>query len=240
MFGACQDITDFRRAQQENLDREKLESIGTLASGIAHDFNNLLGAVVAQSELALEELAAGSRPEQELKAIRDGALRGSEIVRQLMVYAGKDRASVGLVNVSLIVDEMLQLLKISVSKHAVLETDLGKDLPAVRADTAQLRQIVLNLVTNASEAIGDRAGVIRVTTKCVRDRASTSAKGMADGDNLQLEVSDSGPGMSQETQARVFDPFFTTKSSGHGLGLAVVQGIVQKSLRGHHYCQRAG
>jgi len=227
MFGACQDITDFRRAQQENLARQKLESVGTLASGIAHDFNNLLGAVVAQAELALGELATGSHPEEELKAIRDVAMRGSEIVRQLMIYAGKDSAAVELVNVSGIVEEMLQLLKVSVSKHAVLETDLGKDLPAVRADAAQLRQIVLNLVTNASEAIGDRDGVIRVTTKRVEGRPSTITKGLAEGDYLQLEVSDSGCGMSQETQARVFDPFFTTKSSGHGLGLAVVHGIVR-------------
>jgi two-component system cell cycle sensor histidine kinase/response regulator CckA len=231
MFGACQDITDFRRAQQENLARQKLESIGTLASGIAHDFNNLLGGVVAQAELALSELAAGLHPEEELRAIRDGALRGSEIVRQLMVYAGKDSATVGLVNVSRIVEEMLQLLKISVSKHAVLETDLGQYLPAVRADAAQLRQIVLNLVTNASEAIGDRDGVIRVSTKWVDGRASEITKGLAEGDYLQLEVSDTGCGMSQETEARVFDPFFTTKSSGHGLGLAVVQGIV-RSLGG--------
>jgi hypothetical protein len=110
--------------------------------------------------------------------------------------------------------------------------DLGKDLPAVRADAAQLRQIVLNLVTNASEALGDRDGVIRATTKCVEEgRAATITNDLAEGDYLQLEVSDSGSGMSQETQARVFDPFFTAKSSGHGLGLAVVQGIV-RGLRG--------
>jgi PAS domain S-box-containing protein len=169
MFGSFQDITVLRRVQQENLARQKLESIGTLAIGIAHDFNNLLGGVVAQAELALGELATGSSPEEELKVIRDGAMRGSEIVRQLMIYAGKDSAAGGLVNVSRIVEEMLQLLKVSVSKHAVLETDLSKDLPAVRADAAQLQQIVLNLVTNASEAIGDRDGVIRVTTKCVEE-----------------------------------------------------------------------
>ncbi len=231
MFGACQDITDFRRAQRENLAKQKLESIGTLASGIAHDFNNLLGAVVAQAELALAELAAGSRPEEELEAIRNVAIRGSEIVRQLMIYAGKDFAAGGQVNVTWIVEEMLQLLKVSVSKHAILETDLGKDLPAIRADAAQLRQIVLNLVTNASEALGDQDGVIRVTTKCVGvARAATITSGLAEGDYLQLEVSDSGCGMSQEMQAKVFDPFFTTKSRGHGLGLAVVQGIVVSLL----------
>ncbi len=230
MFGACQDITDFKRAQRENLARQKLESIGTLASGIAHDFNNVLGGVVAQAELALKELAAGSNPEEELNAIRDGAIQGSEIVNQLLIYAGKDSAPAGLVDISRIVDEMLQLLKVSVPKHAVLETNFGKDLPAVRADAAQLRQIVLNLVMNAAEAIGDEDGVIQVTTSRA-DRASVIANGLAEGDYIKLEVSDNGCGMSEETLARVFDPFFTTKSSGHGLGLAVVQGIV-RSLSG--------
>ncbi len=234
MFGACQDITEFRRAQRENLARQKLESIGTLAGGIAHDFNNLLGGVVAQAELALTELAAGSSPHDELKAIRDGAIRGSEIVRQLMIYAGQDSAAAGLVNVSRIVEETLALLQVSVSKHIVLETGLGKDLPVVRADPAQVRQIVLNLVTNASEAIGDGDGLIRVSTMCVQDRALAIAKGLADCDYLQMEVSDSGCGMSQETQARLFDPFFTTKSSSQGLGLAVVQGIV-RNLGGSIY-----
>jgi PAS domain-containing protein len=185
MFGACQDITDFKRAQRENLARQKLESIGTLASGIAHDFNNVLGGVVAQAELALKELAAGSNPEEELNAIRDGAIQGSEIVNQLLIYAGKDSAPAGLVEISRIVDEMLQLLKVSVPKHAVLETNFGKDLPAVRADAAQLRQIVLNLVMNAAEAIGDEDGVIQVTTSRA-DRASVIANGLAEGDRKSV------------------------------------------------------
>ena len=232
LVGSVHDITDSRRAQEESFARQKLESVGTLASGIAHDFNNLLGGVLAQAELALEELAAGSTPEEELKAIREVAIRGSEIVRQLMIYAGKEDEVVGLVDVSQIVKEMLELLKVSVSKHATLETDLGKDLPAVRANAAQLRQIVMNLVTNASEAIGDRDGVIRVTTRRVTlDRAAAISRNSVESDYLQLEVSDTGCGMSPEMQARVFDPFFTTKSAGHGLGLAVVHGIV-RGLRG--------
>jgi PAS domain S-box-containing protein len=234
VFGACQDITEVRRAQQESIARQKLESVGTLASGIAHDFNNLLGGVLAESELALAELAAGLHPEEELKAIRDVALRGSEIVRQLMIYAGKESAVVGLVDLSRIVKEMIELLKVSVSKHAVLETDLGQDLPAIHADAAQLRQIVLNLATNASEAIGDRDGVIRVTTRYVRageDSPGGFSSHPADIDYVQLVVSDTGRGMFPGVQAKVFDPFFTTKSAGHGLGLAIVDGIV-RSLHG--------
>ena len=234
MFGACQDVTDARRAQQEILERQKLESVGTLAGGIAHDFNNLLGGVVAQAELALGELDAGSTPQAELNAIRDVALQGSEIVRQLMIYAGKESAVAGPADVSEIVREMLELLKVSVSKHAVLETDLGSGLPPVRANAAQLRQIVMNLVTNASEAIGDRDGAIRVSTRRVKAgsySAGAPSDRVADGDYLQLEVSDTGCGMPPELQAKVFDPFFTTKSAGHGLGLAIVQGVV-RSLGG--------
>ena len=230
VFGAVRDITDERRAQEENVARQKLESVGTLANGIAHDFNNLLGGVVAQSELALSEVAAGVNPVEELRAIREVAIRGSEIVRELMIYAGKETAAVGLVDVSQIVKEMLELFKVSVSKHAVLETNLGQGCPGVRANAAQLRRIVMNLVTNASDALGDRDGVIRVTTSCVNvgQKPLVGISGrLADGDYLELEVSDTGCGISQETQAKMFDPFFTTKSAGHGLGLAIVDGIVR-------------
>jgi PAS domain S-box-containing protein len=234
VVGATQDITDLKRAQQESAARQKLESLGTLASGIAHDFNNLLGAVLATSELALAELEDGLQPREELGAIRDVALRGSEIVRQLMVYAGAESATVGPVDMSRIVREMIELLKVSVSKHALLETDLANDLSTVQADAAQIRQIVMNLVTNASEAIGDRDGVIRIATRRTSlDQGSfdeTSGRVSA-ADYVQLEVSDTGCGMPSQVQNRVFDPFFTTKPAGHGLGLAIVDGIV-RSLQG--------
>jgi signal transduction histidine kinase/CheY-like chemotaxis protein len=234
VIGATQDITDLKRSQQESTARQKLESVGTLASGIAHDFNNLLGGVLAEAELALAELDAGLHPKEELTAIRDTALRGSEIVRQLMVYAGQEAAIVGPVDLSRIVKEMIELLKVSVSKHARLETHLDNDLPVVQGDAAQLRQIVMNLVTNASEAIGNRDGVIRVTTRRTRPTQSSSgeiSRHVPDIDYVELEVSDTGRGMSPGVQTRVFDPFFTTKSAGHGLGLAIVDGVV-RSLHG--------
>jgi PAS domain S-box-containing protein len=224
------DITDLKRMWKESFFRQNLESVGTLASGIAHDFNNLLGGVLAQAEAALGELAAGSRPEEELKAIRDVAMRGSEIVRQLMIYAGKESAVVGPVDLSKTVAEMLSLLKVSVTKHAVIKADLDQGLPAIRASAAQVRQIVMNLITNASDAIGDREGVIRVITRrtTLKEELSTIAsESLPGGDYIELEVSDTGCGMSPQTQAKVFDPFFTTKSAGRGLGLAVVHGSVQ-------------
>jgi two-component system cell cycle sensor histidine kinase/response regulator CckA len=228
VFGVLQDITDTRRTQEASFARQKLESVGTLASGIAHDFNNLLGGVMAQAELALEEYHAGASPEEELNRIRDGAIRGSEIVRQLMIYAGKESEAVGLVDISQVARGMIELLKVSVSKHAALVTDFGPGLPAVRGSAGQIQQIVMNLVTNAAEALDDKDGVIRVATRRVDiDGAEAALKGIAEGDYVELEVADTGRGMSAETQARIFDPFFTTKDQGHGLGLGVVRGIVR-------------
>lgn len=232
IFGSCQDVTDAKRAQEEAFARQKLESLGTLAGGIAHDFNNLLGGVLAQTELAMAELATGSHPDEELKAIRDVAIRGSEIVRQLMIYAGRESEVLGPVDVSKVVEGMLGLFKVTVSRHATLVTNLDEDLPAVQARTAQLSQIVMNLVVNASEAIGNRDGAIRVSTEHIAvGQAEAIANGIPPGDFVQLEVSDTGCGMSAETKAKVLEPFFTTKFSGRGLGLAVVHGIV-RSLRG--------
>jgi PAS domain S-box-containing protein len=234
MFGTCQDLTDARRAEEDAFARQKLESLGTLASGIAHDFNNLLGAMLAQAELATAELASGSHAEEELKQIREVAIRGSEIVRQLMIYAGKEGDVLELIDISKAVEGMVGLLKVSVSRHATIVTDLAESLPAVKARPAQLRQIVMNLVVNASDAIRDREGIIHVTTRCVTSDHVTglgTSDCLAPGEYVEMEISDTGIGMSPETMSRVFDPFFTTKSAGRGLGLAVVHGIV-RSLNG--------
>ena len=229
LVGSVHDITELRRVQKVDLARQKLESVGTLAAGIAHDFNNLLGAVLGQAEVALMSLPIGSSPEGELKAIRDVAARGADVVRQLMTYAGKESVVVGLVDASQTIREVLALLKVSVSKHAELELRLGQPLPLVRANAAQLQQVVMNLVSNASDAIGDREGVIRVTTKCEKvDQDSwASSHGLQNGDYVLLEVSDNGCGMAPEMQARVFDPFYTTKSAGQGLGLSIIHGIIR-------------
>ena len=225
-----EDITEMKRTQEEALFRQKLESVGTLAGGIAHDFNNLLGAVQAQAELAAAELDAGASCKEELNSICQLTMRASEIVRQLMIYAGAESAVVELVDLSKTVDQMLSLLKVSVTKRAAIDTRFDGNLPAIRASAAQLRQVVMNLITNASDAIGERDGVIRVITSRVTlngESPAVFAATLPDGDYVQLEVSDTGSGMSRQTQAKVFDPFFTTKSAGRGLGLAVVQGIVR-------------
>ena len=230
LVGCCSDLTDVRHIQEEALARQKLEGMGVLASGIAHDFNNLLGGILASAELALSERGDGSFGNEELLRIQTAAIRGAEIVRQLMIFGGAESPAFEPVDLSLLIEEMLQLLKISISKPATLELDLGKNLRAAQANPTQIRQVVMNLVTNASEAIGERQGVIRVTTelrKIDRESAATGAANLPDGDYVQLEVSDTGCGITPQVQARIFDPFFTTKHAGRGMGLAVVQGIVR-------------
>jgi two-component system, cell cycle sensor histidine kinase and response regulator CckA len=231
VFGTCQDITDSRRTQEAAVARHKLESLGVLAGGIAHDFNNLLGGILAEAELVEDDLPAGSSVVEEIGKIKEVAIRGSEIVRELMLYAGHDQAHlVEPVDLSELVEDMLELLKVSISKHAALKTDLNQSLPAAWGNAAQIRQVVMNLLINASEAIGEKEGVINVTTEHVnggKDLAPNSATDLPEGDYVRLEVSDTGCGMTEEAKAKIFDPFFTTKFAGRGLGLAVVQGIVR-------------
>jgi PAS domain S-box-containing protein len=231
-IASCIDITELKLAQEENLGRQKLESVGVLAAGIAHDFNNLLGGMLAEAELVAGELPAGSDLMEEVQRIKDLGVRGSEIVRQLMVYAGRETEDFEPVELTRLVEEMLDLLKVSVSKRAILKTNLAKNLPAIKGNAPQLRQVVMNLIINASEALGEMNGIITVTTSFViggKDLARESSMEFAGVDLVRLEVSDTGSGFSEELRGKIFDPFFTTKFTGRGLGLAVVQGVV----RGH-------
>jgi two-component system, cell cycle sensor histidine kinase and response regulator CckA len=216
--GCSVDITDLRRAQERSLETQKLESLGILARGVAHDFNNLLGSILANSELALADLDSASAVREGIEEIQTVAVRAAEIVRELMIFAGQEDPVFEQVDLSELVGEMLQLLKISISKRAALRTDLQKDAPRVRANAAQMRQVVMNLITNASEALGENGGTISITLRQVRSGSE---------EHLLLEVSDTGCGMTEETQARIFDPFFTTKFAGRGLGLAAVRGIIR-------------
>jgi two-component system, cell cycle sensor histidine kinase and response regulator CckA len=227
IIGSCVDISDLKRTQEEALAKQNLEGLGVLAGGIAHDFNNLLGGIYAHAELLEAELAEGSGTCERVQTIKHSAMRGSEIVRELMVYAGNDRPDrVEAINVSQLVHQMLELLRVSISKRAVLKTDIADDIPLALGNASQLRQIVMNLVINASEAIGEKPGVITVTTAHERGTNSPSS-GRPKGNFLRLEVSDTGTGMTEATKAKIFDPFFTTKFAGRGMGLAVVKGIVR-------------
>jgi nitrogen-specific signal transduction histidine kinase/CheY-like chemotaxis protein len=233
-----------KRTQEEALARQKLESLGVLAGGIAHDFNNLLGGILAEAELIEADLAADLSPSEEVARIKSVAIRGAEIVRQLMIYAGQDLASLSEpVDLSHLVEEMLELLRVSVCKQVVLKIDLHPKLPAVLGNAPQIRQVVMNLVINASEAINEKEGSIHVSTSHVTlGQGSTldNTSNLPPGDYVQLEVSDTGCGMSEEARAKIFDPFYTTKFAGRGMGLAVVQGIVREQGGAVHVVSAPG
>ena len=174
-----------------------------LTRGIAHDFNNLLGSILTNAELAETEPAAASSHGEAIQAIKTVAIRASEIVRELMIYSGQEEENLEPVDISWLVNEMLQLLKVSISKHVVLKTDLGKNLPSVRGNRAQIRQVVMNLIINASEAIGESGGVVNVSTSRVnRGPDFKDAMNLPAGDYLQLEVADSGCGMTEEARSQ--------------------------------------
>jgi PAS domain S-box-containing protein len=230
-LGTIVDITDLKRTQGELLAAQKLESLGVLAGGIGHDFNNMLGAILAQSELVSADISDDSPAREDIEEIRRIALRGSDTVRQLMAYAGQENPEFRSVDLAALIREMLQLLKLSVSKHARLNVDFPGDLPAVRANAAEIGQVVMNLIMNGPEAIGEQDGVIRVRARRVAigpQSPGANAVNLPEGEYVRLEISDTGCGIPEEIRLRIFDPFFTTKFTGRGLGLAVVQGIVRR------------
>jgi signal transduction histidine kinase len=237
----ARDITARKRAEEEQAklreqmqEVQKLESLGVLAGGIAHDFNNLLMAILGNADLALFTLSPASPVRHNLEEIVRASQRAADLCRQMLAYSGKGRFVVGRYDLSEIVREMAQMLKISVSKKATLRYFFAPDLPPVEVDATQMRQVIMNLITNASEALGDQSGSISVYTGVMDcDRAYLADSYLDDklpeGEYVYLEVADTGSGMDEETRRRIFDPFFTTKFTGRGLGLAAVLGIV----RGH-------
>ena len=235
------DISERRRAIEERRaieaklqDTQKLESLGVLAGGIAHDFNNLLTGVLGNASLAAAEIPRDSPAHDFLAQIEKAAARAADLCKQMLAYSGKGRFEVRSIGLNELIRETTALLSLSISKRATLDFHLAASLPPVLADATQLRQIVMNLVINASEAIGDHDGIIAISTGTRRVDAGTLAGAHAspdarEGSHVWFEVSDTGCGMSSEVLARIFDPFFTTKFTGRGLGLAAVLGIV----RGH-------
>ncbi len=208
---------------------QKLESLGVLAGGIAHDFNNLLVGILGNAELALTQLPEASPARENLKDVEQAALRAAEVTKQLLAYSGRSSIEKKQFNLSVLIEEMSQLLRVSVSKNAVLKSEFARGLPAIAGDPSQIRQVVMNLIINASDALGDKPG--EITVKTGRSRTGRDRDGeMTGGDYIYLEISDTGCGMDAETQEKIFDPFFTTHGLGRGLGLAALQGIV----RSHH------
>ncbi|HEU4952036.1 MAG TPA: response regulator [Holophagaceae bacterium] len=228
------DLTEERKAQLVRQESQKLESLGLLAGGVAHDFNNLLTAMLGNLNLAQVRLPADSGAQTHLANLESTVVRASELTRQLLAYSGKGHFVVKSVDLSRAVREIGHLLSVTIPKRIHVAYQLEEGLPPVEADPAQLQQVVMNLVTNAAEAIGDREGAIRIATgtQTLDERyilTTFPGQPIGPGDYVTLEVSDDGQGMTPEVLSRIFDPFFSTKASGRGLGLSAMLGI----LRGH-------
>ena len=229
------DVTE-RRAAEEALRRAaKEESLSVLAGGVAHDFNNLLAAILGHAALAPAQLPQGSAARGHVEKAASAVERAADLTRQMLAYSGRGHFVVRPTDVNALVRENMPLLEVALPKSVRLEARFDPSLPAVDADVGQLQQVLMNLIINAAEAIGERGGTVTVATG-IRDVAASdtalwraSGQPLAPGRYVSLEVADDGPGMDPATVDRIFEPFFTTKFTGRGLGLAAVLGVV----RGH-------
>jgi PAS domain S-box-containing protein len=217
---------------------QKLESIGVLAGGIAHDFNNLLHVVLGNADIALSRLPVRSQAREPLEEVVRATIRAADLTRQMLAYSGKGAFVVRHLDLSHEVRETATLLRTAITKQASLVWELASNLPPINADATQIRQIVMNLITNASDALQDTGGIITLRTGVVPQEElndprfgvpvdADDAVGRGKEPMVFLEVSDTGQGMTPDTLQRIFDPFFSTKFAGRGLGLAAVMGIVR-------------
>jgi len=228
------DVTELRQLAARVLHGQKLESLSVLAGGVAHDFNNLLAVVLGNIGVARAELPVQAPVQALLADAETAASRAAELTAQMLAYAGKGRFVVQRLNLNRMIGEQLQLMSAVISKKARLATELAEGLAEIEGDVAQLRQVLMNLITNASDALGDGPGVITLQTSVIAaDRALLVGADVSDdlspGPRVCLTIRDTGCGFEAAAQTRIFDPFFTTKFTGRGLGLAAVVGIV----RGH-------
>ncbi|MBL8999957.1 MAG: response regulator [Phycisphaerae bacterium] len=242
LTGFCTDVSESHHAADEReqlhaqlRQAQKLESLGLMAGGIAHDFNNLLVGILGSAGLALSQVRPGDPVAATISNIEISARRAADLTRQLLAYAGKVRISRQPVSVARLIADVLPMLQSQAPVGVTFTADLSPGVPPVMADSTQLQQVLINLATNAREAVGRSGGEVRLRTGVVelsrRDLADgyQHAEGLEPGWYVFLEVTDTGKGMDEQTVSRIFDPFFTTKFTGRGLGLAVVLGIV----RGH-------
>jgi two-component system cell cycle sensor histidine kinase/response regulator CckA len=241
ILALANDITERVRAEAAKLELErqllhadKLKSLGVLAGGIAHDFNNFLAAIGGNLELAMTDLDPQSPARPQLNAANAAVLRAADLTKQVLAFSGRGRFVMADLDLSNLLGETAELLNASISKKASLNLNLASELPFIVGDAPQVQQVVINLVTNASEALNEKPGVISITT-CVRDcnaevlAQSRCAQPLQPGAYVVLEVRDTGCGMDEAGQRQLFDPFFTTRFIGRGLGMSAVLGIV----RGH-------
>ncbi len=238
-LASLRDLTERRKAEDERRRHEterqyaqKLESLGVLAGGIAHDFNNLLMTIVARAGLALRSLSKDAPATDHLKFIEKAGLRGGELANQMLTFAGKTKLSFQPLHISKLVKEMEPFLRATISKRISFVFNLDESLPPIHADLPQLRQMILNLVLNAAEAIGEQDGQISLSTsQTVQDqRTFTSGYLLGEpsqGPSISLTIQDTGCGMRPDMIPKIFDPFYSTKFPGRGLGLATLLGLAR-------------
>jgi len=238
--GFIRDLTEIRKAEEEQRRLEqsvqqaqKFEGLTLLAGGIAHDFNNLLVGILGNASLGLESTGDDEDLKTCLEQIRDAGEHATELTSQMLTYAGRTKLQLDLIDLSRLVLHTNRLLAAGIAKDCRLETHLAEDLPAVEVDKTQIRQVLVNLVTNASEALRGEAGTVGISTRIEHvDGGAIGATRLSSncrpGLYVAIEVADNGVGMDAETVSRVYDPFFSTKLSAHGLGLAAVRGIVHQ------------
>jgi len=220
-----------RRMEEQMVQSQKIESLGVLAGGLAHQFNNLLMALLGNVELIIMDMHPDAPIRESVAEIEKVSRRMAKLVKELLAYAGRGKLIVEAIDLTHLFREMLQLLQVSISKKADLRYTLDEGLPSIEADASQLRQVVLNLVANASEALGQQEGVISVRTGIKEftrmDLDNTYGYcNLTPGCYVFMEVSDTGGGMDEVLLPKIFDPFFSTKFTGRGLGLAAAMGIV--------------
>lgn len=231
----ARDLREEKLAQSKLEHTQRLESLGVLAGGIAHDFNNILTSILGNTALASNKLEESSPISSYLHNIEAGSQRAAELCKQMLAYSGKGKFVVAVIDMNQMVEEITRLMEVSIHKGVVLKFHLAENLPMIEADAAQLQQIMMNLIINASESIEGKSGVVSLSTGVMSADASYLRNNKMDeevalpGRYVYLEVSDTGSGMNEKTQRKLFDPFFTTKFTGRGLGMSAVLGIV----RGH-------
>ncbi|HEY1242765.1 MAG TPA: ATP-binding protein, partial [Bryobacteraceae bacterium] len=225
---------EHRKLQAQVQHAQRLESLGVLAGGIAHDFNNLLASIMGYASLAAMDLPDDARPRKSIEQVLVAAKSASDLTQQMLAYSGRGTFVVDLLNVTQLIEGVVRLLETTISKKATLKLNLAAGLPPIQGDASQIRQVVMNLITNASESLGEDRGSVTVTTGVQWAEAGhlpalEPQRILPEGRYVFIEVADTGCGMDAETLAKIFDPFFTTKFTGRGLGLAAVLGII----RGH-------
>jgi len=232
IFSIERDISDRKKLEKQLQHSQKLEAIRTLAGGIAHDFNNILAAILGYSELTLDDVPTGSIAHDNLNAIMEAGLRAKELVEQILTFSRQKENELRPVKVNILVKEAVKFLQASIPSTTKLNESITPNCPMVMADPSQIHQIVMNLCTNAYQAIGNEDGFINIDLDKTMI-AEDNSFGLPAGKYLKLVVQDSGKGIDKADYDKIFDPFFTTKNvgKGTGLGLSVVHGIIS-SLKG--------